>query len=183
MQKRRQEKALEILKKAKIVAMTTTGAAIHQHLLSKLEAPIVFVEEAAEILESNLLAVLTPHVKHMVLIGDHKQLKPNVRDKCATCEDSQLNSYPSCICTHIALQLACSKLERNRFNVSLFERLIRNDYPHTVLLTQNQMHPDLVPLFEYHYFSTKYQGRKEIRSGKVSLLLTDFLPHMTISCT
>ena len=80
MQKRWQKKALEILKKAKIVAMTTTGAAIYQHLLSKLEAPVVFVEEAAEILESNLLAVLTPHVKHMVLIGDHKQLKPNVRD-------------------------------------------------------------------------------------------------------
>ena len=87
MQKRRQEKALEILKKAKIVAMTTTGAAIHQHLLSKLEAPVVFVEEAAEILESNLLAVLTPHVKHMVLIGDHKQFKPNVRN-CATLKDS-----------------------------------------------------------------------------------------------
>ena len=182
MQKRWQKKALEILKKAKIVAVTTTGAAIHQHLLSKLEAPIVFVEEAAEILESNLLAVLTPHVKHMVLIGDHKQLKPNVRDKCATCKDSQLNSYHHAF-VHIALQLACSKLEKNRFNVSLFERLIRNDYPHTLLLTQNRMHPDLVPLFEYHYFSTKYQGRKEIRSGKVSLLLTDFLPHMTISCT
>ena len=121
MQKRWQKKALEILKKAKIVAMTTTGAAIHQHLLSKLEAPVVFVEEAAEILESNLLAVLTPHVKHMVLIGDHKQLKPNVRYKCATCQDLQLNSlhihvhvcyiafanscltsYPSCICTHCA---------------------------------------------------------------------------------
>ena len=59
--------------------MTTTGAAIKQQLLSKLEAPVVIVEEAAEILESNLLAVLNPHVKHMVLIGDHKQLRPNVR--------------------------------------------------------------------------------------------------------
>ena len=70
---------MEILKKAKIVAMTTTGAAINQRLLSELAAPLVIVEEAAEILESNLLAVLTPHVKHAVLIGDHKQLKPNVR--------------------------------------------------------------------------------------------------------
>ena len=61
------------------MAVTTTGAAIHQRLLNQLETPVMFVEEAAEILESNLLAVLTPHVKHMVLIGDHKQLKPNVR--------------------------------------------------------------------------------------------------------
>ena len=82
LQKRYQRKAIEILRRAKIVAMTTTGAAIHQQLLSQLEAPVVFVEEAAEILESNLLAVLTPHVKHMVLIGDHKQLKPNVRIEC-----------------------------------------------------------------------------------------------------
>ena len=59
--------------------MTTTGAAIHQRLLNKLEAPVVLVEEAAEILESNLLATLTPHVKHLVLLGDHKQLRPNVR--------------------------------------------------------------------------------------------------------
>ena len=59
--------------------MTTTGAAIYQELLNKLRAPVVFVEEAAEVLESNLLATLTPHVKHLVLIGDHKQLKPKVR--------------------------------------------------------------------------------------------------------
>jgi len=58
--------------------MTTTGAAIHQELLNKLEAPVVFVEEAAEVLEPNLLATLTPHVKHLVLIGDHNQLKPQV---------------------------------------------------------------------------------------------------------
>ena len=75
----RQYRCLQILKRARVVGMTTTGAAIHQELLNKLEAPIMFVEEAAEVLESNLLATLTPHVKHLVLIGDHKQLKPQVR--------------------------------------------------------------------------------------------------------
>ena len=75
----RQHRYLQILKRARVVGMTTTGAAIHQELLNKLQAPVVFVEEAAEVLESNLLATLTPHVKHLVLIGDHKQLKPQVR--------------------------------------------------------------------------------------------------------
>ena len=74
----RQYRCLQILKRARVVGMTTTGAAIHQELLNKLRAPVVFVEEAAEVLESNLLATLTPHVKHLVLIGDHKQLKPKV---------------------------------------------------------------------------------------------------------
>ena len=58
--------------------MTTTGAAINQQLLNELKAQVVFVEEAAEVLESNLLASLTPHVEHLILIGDHMQLKPKV---------------------------------------------------------------------------------------------------------
>ena len=89
----KEDKALEILRRAKVVAMTTTGAAINQRLLSQLEAPVVFVEEAAEILESNLLAVLTPHVKHMVLIGDHKQLKPTVRNNTLICGASHQCRY------------------------------------------------------------------------------------------
>lgn len=155
-----QRKALEILKQAKIVAMTTTGAAIHQQLVSQLEAPIVFVEEAAEILESNLLAVLTPHVKHMVLIGDHKQLKPNV---------SHFYFYSVCsLLLALYLQLSWNRLEKNKFNVSLFERLIKNKYPCTLLLRQNRMHRDLVPLYGYHYYSEKYKGSKEILSSDVS---------------
>ena len=89
------------------MAMTTTGAAIHQQLLSQLEAPLVFMEEAAEVLESNLLAVLTPHVKHMVLIGDHKQLKPNVRIE---------PDFFMCIVPYlpIALYIACLEQAREK---------------------------------------------------------------------
>ena len=51
---------------------------MYQPLLRQLEAPVLIVEEAAEILESNLLAILTPCVKHLVLIGDLKQSRPKV---------------------------------------------------------------------------------------------------------
>ena len=135
--------------------MTTTGAAIHQRLLCQLEAPVVFVEEAAEILESNQLAVLTPHVKHMVLIGDQKQLRPTVRSEMTSLHQLAL-------ATMYHSQVAWNKLAReNKFDVSLFQRLIRNKYPHTLLLRQSRMHPSLVPLFGYHY-------QKEIRSVEVS---------------
>jgi len=30
------------------------------------------VEEAAEILEAHVLSSLSPHTKHVILIGDHK---------------------------------------------------------------------------------------------------------------
>lgn len=48
---------------------------------------VVIVEEAAEILEAHVLACLTSHVKHLVMIGDHKQLRPKV------CYDLQV-----CVC-------------------------------------------------------------------------------------
>ena len=38
----------------------------------------MIVEEAAEILEGQLVAVIPPSVQHLIMIGDHKQLKPIV---------------------------------------------------------------------------------------------------------
>ena len=49
------------------------------------------------------------------------------------------------------LQVAWNKLADKKFNVSLFKRLIRNKYPHTLLLRQSRMNPSLVPLYGYHY--------------------------------
>ena len=39
---------------------------------------VVMVEEAAEVLEAHVLTSLHPQLKHLVLIGDHKQLRPKV---------------------------------------------------------------------------------------------------------
>lgn len=39
---------------------------------------IVMVEEAAEILEAHVLSALSPRTRHLILIGDHKQLRPKV---------------------------------------------------------------------------------------------------------
>ena len=74
----------------------------------------------------------------------------------------------------IIIQLAWNKLEKNKFNLSMFERLIGNYYPHTLLLRQYRMHPDLVPLFGYHYTSKKYQGKKEIHSSEVYIIIIVF---------
>ena len=55
-----------------VVGMTITGASIHQPLLQMLRPSVVLVEEAAEVLEPQLTAVLGNWVKHLILIGDHK---------------------------------------------------------------------------------------------------------------
>lgn len=37
---------------------------------------IVVVEEAGEVFEAHILASLAPTTEHLILIGDHEQLRP-----------------------------------------------------------------------------------------------------------
>ncbi|KAH8291947.1 hypothetical protein KR054_002448 [Drosophila jambulina] len=59
-----------------LLAMTTTCAARLNFLFRLLQAKCVIFEEAAEIQEAHILACLTPHTEHVILVGDHKQLQP-----------------------------------------------------------------------------------------------------------
>lgn len=55
--------------------MTTTGAASLKELVRALGARVLIVEEAAEVLESHVLAALSPETCHVIMIGDHEQLR------------------------------------------------------------------------------------------------------------
>ena len=53
------------------------GAAKFRNLLQRIQPRITVVEEAAEVLESHIVTSLTPGCQHLILIGDHQQLRPN----------------------------------------------------------------------------------------------------------
>ncbi|XP_070492876.1 NFX1-type zinc finger-containing protein 1 [Chironomus tepperi] len=108
------------IKEKRVYGMTTSYAA-HNGAINKLLKPgIVIIEEASEILESHILASLTKETKHVIMIGDHHQLRP------------QTNSY---------------NLQRNfDFNISLFERLIFNKYSYVSLDVQRRMRPEFCDL-------------------------------------
>ena len=81
---------------------------------------MIIVEEAAEVLEPQLMAVLGDWVQHLILIGDHKQLPPSV---------------------------ACHELtKRFNFDMSMMERLINNNYDYASLSKQNRMRPEFAEL-------------------------------------
>ncbi|XP_075772705.1 NFX1-type zinc finger-containing protein 1-like isoform X2 [Pelodiscus sinensis] len=116
---------LRVLERSQVIGMTTTGAAKYRKLLQKVQPHTVIVEEAAEILEAHVLTSLTPACKHLILIGDHQQLRPKPADYT---------------------------LEKKFFlGISLFERMINNQVPYVQLLYQHRMRPEisqlLVPLF------------------------------------
>lgn len=100
-----------VLSTARIIGCTTTGAALHKETLTAAKPGIVVVEEAGEILEAHVLTSLSPHTKQLVLIGDHKQLRPKVE----------------------TYDLSVQAGKGYTLNVSLFERLVLGGYPHATL--------------------------------------------------
>ena len=108
------------LEKAEVIGITTTGAAKYQHILHLVKPKIVIVEEAAEVLESHIVSALNAGTQHLILIGDHKQLRPKP------------NEY----------ELA----KQHNFEISLFERLLLNQVPHATLLIQHRMRPEIANL-------------------------------------
>ncbi len=62
--------SLRLLKRTSLVGLTVTGAAKNARLLRGLGAKIFFIEESAQILESNLLAALPSSCEHLIMIGE-----------------------------------------------------------------------------------------------------------------
>jgi hypothetical protein len=87
------------------------------------------IEEAGELLEAHVLTSLSPATRHLIMIGDHKQLRPKVEH------------YP----------LSVASGGNYGLDVSLFERLVLGGTPHTTLAVQHRMHPDISRLIRHTY--------------------------------
>ncbi|NWV70453.1 ZNFX1 protein, partial [Malurus elegans] len=117
---------LFILQEARIVGMTTTGAAKYRRILQHIKPQIVIVEEAAEVLEAHTITTLSKDCQHLILIGDHQQLQPSA------------NVYD---------------LAKNfNLEVSLFERLIKVNFPFVCLKYQHRMRPEIAQLISPHIY-------------------------------
>ncbi|XP_046359851.2 NFX1-type zinc finger-containing protein 1-like [Haliotis rufescens] len=123
------EEDKDILSQADIIGMTTTGAAKHAALLEAVAPRIVVVEEAAEVLESHIITALNPECQHLILIGDHQQLRPN----------------PT------VYELA----RKYNLDISLFERLVKNGLHHVTLEFQHRMRPEISVLMKHIYPTLK----------------------------
>lgn len=114
----------QIIASRRVIACTTTAAAKYAQELQAASRDVVLVEEAGEILESHILTSFGPHTQQLVLIGDHEQLRPKVNNH----------------------DLSVEKGDGYDLNRSLFERLIRKDFPHQTLTQQHRMRPTISAL-------------------------------------
>ncbi|KAM0385686.1 hypothetical protein ACHAPZ_000804 [Fusarium culmorum] len=115
------EQSRRVLKNKRIIGCTTTAAAKYQSIIETAVPDIILVEEAGEILEAHIITAMSASVKKLILIGDHKQLRPKVGNYALTKE----------------------KGEGYDLNVSLFERLITHGRHFTALEEQHRSHPDI----------------------------------------
>ena len=115
----------DILKKARVIAMTTTCAARYRRILQRISPKIVLVEEAAEVLEAHIVTSLTKHCQHLILIGDHQQLRP----------------------TPAVYELA----KKYKLDVSLFERMVNVGIQCERLSVQHRMRPEISALMKHIY--------------------------------
>ena len=94
------------------------------------------MEEAAEVLEAHIVTSLTKGCKHLILIGDHQQLRPN-----PTVYDLQIN-YD--------------------LDVSLFERMVTNGMKFSRLSLQHRMRPEIAKMLDHIYVEPKLENHESV---------------------
>jgi helicase required for RNAi-mediated heterochromatin assembly 1 len=125
----RWEEDVRILRDARIIGMTTTGLSKYRALITALHPRVIMVEEAAETMEAPVTAACVPSLEHLVLIGDHQQLRPH----------TQVREFED---------------EPYYLNLSLFERLVCNDVVFDTLTRQRRMIPEIRRLLYPIYDNT-----------------------------
>ncbi|KAJ5709968.1 hypothetical protein N7493_009560 [Penicillium malachiteum] len=120
---------LRCLRDADVIGITTTGLARNLNMLRRLKSKVLICEEAGEVMEAHMLTSLLPSVEHLILIGDHQQLRPQTQNHALSRE------------SHGGKQYALDR--------SLFERLVDPDeeagvqIPFCTLETQRRMDPSI----------------------------------------
>jgi hypothetical protein len=117
------------LDQADIIGITTTGLAKQGALLRRLQSKVVICEEAGEVLEGHLINAILPTCQHLIQIGDHQQLRP------------QINCFQD-------LSLESRDGTPYSLDESMFERLVRErpDLAPAQLNIQRRMRPEISSL-------------------------------------
>uniref|UniRef100_A0A665VRZ3 Zinc finger, NFX1-type containing 1 n=1 Tax=Echeneis naucrates TaxID=173247 RepID=A0A665VRZ3_ECHNA len=122
----KQQEKLCLLKKATVIGMTTTGAAKYRTALQEVGPCLVIVEEAAEVLEAHTITTLSQACQHLILIGDHQQVRPSA---------------------------TVYELAKNfNLEMSMFERLVKMGHPYVRLNYQHRMRPEIARLLTPHIY-------------------------------
>lgn len=113
---------------------------------------ITVIEEAAEVFEAQIVTSLCSDADHLILLGDHLQLRPKP----------------------YVHELA----KKFNLEISLFERLIKNKLPFYPLKQQYRMHPSISSLLVPHIYKEllnhpSVMEYEDVKGKRLTHLLTE----------
>ena len=111
-----------------------------------IKPSVMIVEEAAEILEGQLVAVIPPSVQHLIMIGDHKQLKPVVHFHRLK--------------------------KKHHLDLSMFERLVNCNLPYIQLGQQCRMKDEVADLLRELKIYSTLRTNVKVTSWSAGTILT-----------
>ncbi|GBC46709.1 uncharacterized protein OCT59_017758 [Rhizophagus irregularis] len=132
----------QVLLSSDVIGMTTNGAAKFQNLIRSIGPRIIICEEAGEVLEAHIICALTRLTQHLILIGDHNQLRPHIATYSLSMDSTTGKNY--------------------QLDKSLFERLVYGDKAVKIeksqLLTQRRMRSEVSDLIRYTLYPNLIDG-------------------------
>jgi hypothetical protein len=142
----KEEADVDVLKRVQIIGMTTSGVAKYQQKIAAVAPRVVICEEAGEVLEAQLMTCLSPACQQLVLIGDHKQLRPQI--------------------TEYNLSVESPVGKRFALDVSMFERLVgpRSGLPFWILTEQHRMRPEISQLLRMLFYPELRDARETLET-------------------
>ncbi|XEU97642.1 hypothetical protein FSHL1_002928 [Fusarium sambucinum] len=128
--------SIRTINPADVVGLTTTALAGRIDMLRGLKPKIVICEEAGELKEVDIISALMPGLEHLIQIGDHQQLRP------------QINNFD--------LSLESTSGQKWQLDRSQFERRAEGEpglepSPLTQLNVQRRMRPEVSQLIRGVY--------------------------------
>ncbi|RYP53611.1 hypothetical protein DL768_001475 [Monosporascus sp. mg162] len=113
---------------ADVIGITTTGLARAAKMLQRIQSKVVICEEAAEVVEAHVISALMPSVEHLVQIGDHQQLRPQINNYSLSLESQQGIAY---------------QLDRSQFERLVCGGPTQAPIPMAQLTVQRRMRPEI----------------------------------------
>ncbi|EGO55979.1 hypothetical protein NEUTE1DRAFT_68071 [Neurospora tetrasperma FGSC 2508] len=125
------------VRQADVVGVTTTGLARNIDMLRRIGSKVIMCEEAAEVMEPHLISAMMPGVEHLIQIGDHRQLRPQIQNYLQFSMETQAG---------LAYQLDRSQFERRAVGEPGLAPL-----PVAQLNAQRRMRPEISRLIRRIY--------------------------------
>ena len=145
-----------VLTHARLFFSTVSAAGSTMMIAAKQMCNVVMIDEATQLCEAATAIMLSASVEILILAGDHKQLPALVAPLLLLLSPSlflRLSSYSyplfpffryiNLLYTCLTIQVLSDTAAKKGYGKSLFERLLDQQYPATLLNVQYRMHPQI----------------------------------------